>query len=85
MQWRAKVRSWLLSVPMVLLVVGHGLAEESGKRLALVVGLTNYVAAGTLPNASRDAEAFGTFLKGQGFETDLVLNADRRGLAAALR
>jgi|GEM_PF-814885 len=84
MQWRAKVRSWLLSVAMVLLVVGHGLAEESGKRLALVVGITNYVAAGTLPNASRDAEAFGTFLNGQGFETDLVLNADRRGLAAAL-
>ncbi|MBV7516147.1 caspase family protein [Ensifer sp. ENS12] len=84
MQWRAKVRSWLLSVAMVLLVVGHGLAEESGKRLALVVGMTNYVAAGTLPNASRDAEAFGTFLNGQGFETDLVLNADRRGLAAAL-
>ncbi|MGN7801369.1 caspase family protein [Ensifer sp. 22521] len=84
MQWRAKVRSWLLSVAMVLLVVGHGLAEESGKRLALVVGMTNYVAAGTLPNASRDAEAFGTFLDGQGFETDLVLNADRRGLAAAL-
>lgn len=84
MQWRAKLRSWILSVPMLLLVVGHGFAEENGKRLALVVGMTNYVAAGTLPNAARDAEAFGTFLKGQGFETDLVLNADRRGLAGAL-
>ncbi|WDZ77479.1 caspase family protein [Ensifer adhaerens] len=84
MQWRAKLRSWILSIPMAMLVVGHGLAEDSGKRLALVVGITNYVVAGTLPNASRDAEAFGTFLKGQGFETDLVLNADRRGLASAL-
>ncbi|WVT74130.1 caspase family protein [Sinorhizobium chiapasense] len=69
---------------MVLLVVGHSLAEESGKRLALVVGMTNYVAAGNLPNAARDAEAFGTFLKEQGFETDLVLDADRKGLADAL-
>ncbi|MBZ7927621.1 caspase family protein (plasmid) [Ensifer adhaerens] len=84
MQWRAKLRSWILSVPMLLLVVGHGFAEENGKRLALVVGMANYVAAGTLPNAARDAEAFGTFLKGQGFETDLVLDADRRGLAGAL-
>ncbi|MBZ7920768.1 caspase family protein [Ensifer adhaerens] len=84
MQWLAKLRSWILSVLMLLLVVGHGFAEENGKRLALVVGMTNYVAAGTLPNAARDAEAFGIFLKGQGFETDLVLDADRRGLAGAL-
>lgn len=84
MKWRANLRSWTLSVLMVLLAVGHALAEEGGKRLALVIGMTNYIAAGPLPNASRDAEAFEAFLRGQGFETDLVLDADRKGLAGAL-
>lgn len=84
MKWRAKLRSRTLSVLMVLLAVGHALAEEGGKRLALVIGMTNYIAAGPLPNASRDAEAFEAFLRGQGFETDLVLDADRKGLAGAL-
>lgn len=84
MRWRADLTTWLLSALMVLFTMGNAFAEENGKRLALVVGMSNYVLAGTLPNASRDAEAFNTFLKGQGFETNLVLNADRRGLAGAL-
>ncbi len=84
MKWRADLRFWLLSALMVLFAAGNALAEGSGKRLALIVGMSNYVVAGTLPNASRDAEAFDAFLKGQGFETDLVLNADRKGLAGAL-
>ncbi len=85
MRWRANLTTWLLSAAlMVLFTMGNAFAEGNGKRLALVVGMSNYVLAGTLPNASRDAEAFNTFLKDQGFETNLVLNADRRGLAGAL-
>ncbi|OCO99805.1 MULTISPECIES: caspase family protein [unclassified Ensifer] len=84
MKWRANLRYWLLPALMVLFAAGNALAEGNGKRLALIVGMSNYVLAGTLPNASRDAEAFDAFLKAQGFETSLVLNADRRGLAGAL-
>ncbi|MCY1323279.1 spore cortex-lytic enzyme [compost metagenome] len=84
MKWRTKLTSWVFSALIVLLAVGHALAEEDGKRLALIVGMSNYVVAGILPNASRDAEAFKTFLDDQGFEADLVLNTNRRGLAEAL-
>ncbi len=84
MTWRLKLLFFVLSILIVPSAVGHAFAEGNGKRLALIVGMSNYVLAGTLPNAARDAEAFNTFLKGQGFETDLVLNADRRGLAGAL-
>ncbi len=84
MKWRVELRLWLLSALLVVFAAESTVAEGNGKRLALIVGMSNYVLAGTLPNAARDAEAFNTFLKGQGFETDLVLNADRRGLAGAL-
>jgi uncharacterized caspase-like protein len=84
MKWRTKLTSWVTSALIVLLAAGHALAEEDGKRLALIVGMSNYVVAGILPNASRDAEAFKTFLDDQGFEADLVLNTNRRGLAEAL-
>ncbi|HEV7319600.1 MAG TPA: caspase family protein [Ensifer sp.] len=84
MKWRAKLLFLVLSVATVLFAAGSVLAEGSGKRLALIVGMSNYALAGTLPNAARDAEAFDAFLRGQGFETSLVLNADRRGLAGAL-
>jgi hypothetical protein len=68
---------------IALFVAGQVLADD-GKRLALIVGMTDYVAAGVLPNAVRDAEAFDAYLREQGFDTDLVLNANRRGLAEAL-
>ncbi|WP_179119587.1 caspase family protein [Ensifer adhaerens] len=87
MKWRACLLSLILSALSVLATLcaaDSALAEGSGKRLALIVGMSNYSAAGALPNAARDAEAFDAFLKDQGFETDLLLNADRKGLAAAL-
>ncbi|MBD9648812.1 caspase family protein [Ensifer sp. ENS09] len=81
MKWRVMLLFLALSVP---LASGNAFAEGNGKRLALVIGMSNYVLAGTLPNAVRDAEAFDAFLKGQSFETDLVLNINRRSLAEAL-
>ncbi|MEI2297714.1 caspase family protein [Ensifer sp. MJa1] len=84
MEWRAKLRSCFVLALVIVSFAGVARAEQTGKRLALVVGMGEYTVAGTLPNATRDAEAFSAFLKGQGFETDLVLNADRKGLAGAL-
>ncbi|KSV68005.1 caspase family protein [Ensifer sp. ENS08] len=84
MNWRVRLLWLVLCALIVPFTTGNAPAEGNGKRLALVIGMSNYVLAGTLPNASRDAEAFNVFLKGQGFETDLILNADRRGLAGAL-
>jgi uncharacterized caspase-like protein len=84
MKCHAQLLALVLSALAVLFAVEQVLAEENGKRMALVVGMSDYVVAGALPNASRDAEAFDAFLKGQGFESDLVLNTNRKGLAEAL-
>ncbi|WP_457579908.1 caspase family protein [Ensifer canadensis] len=84
MRWRATLRFMLLPVLVVMLAATPALAQEGGKRLALIVGISDYTVVGALPNAARDAEAFDGFLTQQDFETDLVLNADRRGLAEAL-
>lgn len=84
MRWRVTVQSMLLAVLAAMLAATAALAEQGGRRLALIVGMSDYIAAGALPNAVRDAIAFDGFLKKQGFEADLVLNTDRRGLAEAL-
>lgn len=59
-------------------------ATETGKRLALVIGNGQYEAAGTLPNAARDARDFGAFLSARGFDADVVIDADRSHLAEAV-
>lgn len=84
MRWRVTVRLMLLAMLVAMLAAMPALAQDRGRRLALIVGMSDYTAAGALPNAARDAIAFDSFLKKQGFEADLVLNADRRGLAEAL-
>ncbi|HEV7319602.1 MAG TPA: caspase family protein [Ensifer sp.] len=83
MKWRQNLLSVIFVALLFQFAAGHALADD-GKRVALIVGMSDYVAAGVLPNAVRDAEAFDAFLKVQGFETDLVLNANRSGLAEAL-
>ncbi len=60
------------------------IAAETGKRIALVIGNGQYEAAGTLPNAVYDAREFGTFLSARGFDADVVTDADRSHLAAAV-
>lgn len=82
MNGRAKLSFSVLS--FLLFAAGAAFADSGGRRLALVVGMSDYAVAGTLPNAARDAEAFSTFLKSQSFEAELVLNADRRRFAEAL-
>lgn len=59
-------------------------AAETGKRIALVIGNGQYEAAGTLPNAVRDAREFGAFLSARGFDADVVIDADRSHLAEAV-
>jgi hypothetical protein len=59
-------------------------AEATGKRIALVIGNGQYEAAGMLPNAVRDARAFGAFLSARGFDAVVVTDADRSHLAEAV-
>lgn len=84
MKCRAKLRFSMLSFLLLLFAASPVFGDNGGKRLALIVGMSNYAIAGSLPNATRDAEAFSGFLQSKGFEADLVLNADRKSFAEAL-
>jgi peptidoglycan hydrolase-like protein with peptidoglycan-binding domain len=75
---------WLSLLAVTLIASTDAFAAESGRRLALVIGNSTYEAAGSLPNASRDARAFGAFLSTQGFDADIVIDANRNQLAEAV-
>jgi tetratricopeptide (TPR) repeat protein len=59
-------------------------ASSVVKRVALVIGNSDYVAAGTLANPRRDAQAIAAALRGDGFEVTEVENVTRTALLAAL-
>ncbi|WLR94263.1 caspase family protein [Shinella zoogloeoides] len=69
---------------VVALCVSFAPAPANARRLALVVGSSDYSKVGQLPNASKDATDFASFLQQNGFDAKLVLNADRRKLAEEL-
>jgi tetratricopeptide (TPR) repeat protein len=59
-------------------------ASSAVKRVALVIGNSDYIAAGTLANPRRDAQAIAAALRGDGFEVTEVENVTRATLLAAL-
>jgi hypothetical protein len=73
---------WLLLVAWGCL--SSALAQEPGRKLALIIGNSKYLSAGALPNAVRDAAAFHAFLTTNGFQSTLILDGDRRTLAEAM-
>jgi hypothetical protein len=60
---------------LVLLLVGLGVAAE-GKRVALVIGNTDYGALGQLKNPANDARDMGVALGKLGFQIEVLVNAD---------
>jgi formylglycine-generating enzyme required for sulfatase activity len=69
----------------ILLWAANGAAAEPEHRLALVIGIGNYVHAPELPNPPRDARAIAEKLRRLDFEVDLQLDLDNRALAGSLR
>ncbi len=74
----------LVALAIVLFAGVSASQSADGRRLALVIGSSAYEAAGNLPNAVSDARQFGAFLSSQGFDTDIVTDADRREMADAV-
>lgn len=74
--------AWLLVLVMGFL--SSAAAQETGRKLALVIGNSKYAAAGVLPNGVRDAASFHAFLTTSGFQSTLVLDGDRKALAESL-
>ena len=77
-------KSILVALAIVLWAGVSSAHSADGRRLALVIGSSAYEAAGSLPNAVADAKQFGAFLSSQGFDTDIVTDADRKELADAV-
>lgn len=63
---------------------GISAAAAEGPRLALVIGNNDYQAAGVLNNPRNDAVLIDSTLQQLGFETRLVLDADRRTMERAI-
>ncbi len=66
-----------------LLLLAATLAHAES-RFALVIGNSNYQAAGSLKNADNDAELIAANFKAVGFETQLLIDLDEEALGAAL-
>jgi uncharacterized caspase-like protein/lipoprotein NlpI len=60
-------------------------SSPTGRRIALVVGVSNYEHAGYLPNTINDAKDMSEALKRMGFDVDTLLDPSRTILEAALR
>ena len=78
MLWRL-LRFCLLATLLILLPAGSALAD---KRVALVIGNSNYTNVQKLPNPTKDASAIAALLKGAGFD---VVEAEMNLTNVAMR
>jgi TPR repeat protein/uncharacterized caspase-like protein len=79
---------WVGRAAVILFVLSAGSAaaqEADGTRVALVIGNSNYEAAGLLPNPASDAAAMGEALERLGFDVTVGLDLDYAGIRRALQ
>jgi cyclase len=61
-------------------------SDSQGRRIALVIGNSNYRSVAPLPNPRRDANAVADALRQSGFQSvELAMDLDRDGMVKALR
>lgn len=68
----------LLPFSVAAFAVGDQLNNSKERRLALVMGNSQYDGLDDLPNVKNDTDLISSKLKGLGFQTEVVLNASRR-------
>jgi hypothetical protein len=69
----------------LLLACWIGMAHGDERRIALVVGVSNYKHAPRLGNTLNDARDVGSALKRVGFDVEQLIDPDRPALEAAVR
>jgi hypothetical protein len=74
---------WLALTANSIVIAGP--KEAAGRRVALIIGNSNYENAGRLPNPRNDAEAMAAALERLGFEVELALNVTQPELAEPVR
>ncbi|TCA84991.1 caspase family protein [Rhizobium leguminosarum] len=80
--------AYLLIVAAMLLPIGTAFAavtEESGRRVALVIGNSVYKTLPSLPNPANDVEEVASTLRAAGFDVTIGVNVDRIGLEDTVR
>lgn len=80
--------TYLLIVAAMLLSTGTvhaAITEESGRRVALVIGNSVYKTLPSLPNPANDVEEVATTLRAAGFDVTIGVNVDRIGLEDTVR
>src|SRR5215470_9783792 len=70
---------------ILLMSWSHVLAHGANARVALVVGVSKYAHAPSLPNTLNDAKDMSAALKRLGFDVETVLDPGRSALEAAVR
>src|SRR5262245_11427396 len=73
----------LVCIVMFLMIDGAALAQ--GRRVALVIGVSNYKNVPTLANTANDANSIGAALRRPGFAVDLVIGPDRTAMESSIR
>ncbi|MBC7950445.1 MAG: SUMF1/EgtB/PvdO family nonheme iron enzyme [Rhodospirillaceae bacterium] len=73
-----------LCMAALLLVAGPS-SSATQRRVALVIGMGQYVSVPNLPNPPKDARAIGESLARLGFEVDTHVDSDYRDFAKSLR
>ena len=74
----------LFRVLLAIVVLALGIVQAEAKRVALVVGNSNYQHFGFLPNPANDAALMEKALSGAGFQVTLILDADKAKLERAM-
>ena len=80
--------AYLLILAAVLISIGTANAattEESGRRVALVIGNSVYKTLPSLPNPANDVEEVASTLRAAGFDVTIGVNVDRIGLEETVR
>jgi hypothetical protein len=80
----ARTAAFLSVVILLLFSTAGGGAFADGKRVALVIGNSNYTYAGQLRNPANDAKDIAAQLQKVGFDVIVLLDADRTRMAAAV-
>jgi len=82
-----RLLSWVAGITLAaVIVIGTSVDASAERRVALVVGNSNYKATGlSLPNPRNDADDVSAVLKSLGFEVVTALDATKRGMEVKLQ
>lgn len=80
-----RAKGILFALGLAVLTVWPIHSSSAQERIALIIGNSDYQFADRLPNPGNDAAAIGSALENVGFDVNVSIDLDQRGMQAALR